>query len=134
MANIHNNNSTIAVKCCTYTNFKYQTLPNINQIINTLAFSLLYNFTFYQHDFIYLFIYFIQASAHDFITLQNSSLISYIPCLLIDLNCSFMTPKNARLIYFNSLISLHMFQDHLHHPQLAPYQDLKLTKIQQFKK
>ena len=134
MVNIYNNNSTIAVKRCIYTNFKYQTLPNTNQIINILAFSLLYNFTFYRHDFIYLYTLFMLL--HMILELlENSSLTSYIPCLLNELNCSFMTPKNAHLIYFNTVLyRCYMFQRHLHHPQVALYQDLKLSKIQQFKK
>jgi hypothetical protein len=67
--------------------------------------------------------------------LENSSLTSYIPCLLNELNCSFMTPKNARLTYFSTVLyHCYMFQHHLHHPQVALCQDLKLIKIQQFKK
>lgn len=66
---------------------------------------------------------------------ENSSLTSYIPCLLNELNCSFMTPKNARSIYFNTVLyHCYMFQRHSHHPQVALCQNLKLTKIQQFKK
>ena len=91
MVKMYNNNSTIAVKCCLYTNFKYQTMPNINHIISILAFSLLYNFSFYQHDF----------------ETPWKQLTSYIPCLLNELNCSFMTPKKYTFDIFQySLISL----------------------------
>jgi len=46
-----------------------------------------------------------------------------------------MTPQNARLIYFNTVLyHCYMFQCHSHHPQVALCQDLKLTIIQQFKK
>ena len=63
--------------------------------------------------------------------IQCSILTLFIPCIWIELNCSFTTPTNAPWICAITVLHrFYMFWRHLRHPPAALHQDLKLTKIQ----
>jgi hypothetical protein len=62
--------------------------------------------------------------------IQCTILTLFIPCIWIELNCSFTAPTNAPLMYtITVLYRFNMFRRHLHHPHTALHQDSKLTKI-----
>jgi hypothetical protein len=67
--------------------------------------------------------------------IQCTILTLFIPCIWIELNCSFTTPTNAPWVCIITVLHrFYMFRGRLCHPHTALHQDLKLTKIQSITK